>query len=109
VDHLRWDLKAIFQMAGEDCLVTGNQAGSLVTPKAAERHKKRTMTKEEHNLGLTVLDVRERIIFRLAGLVGMRPGEIFALRWGRIQRATAEIVERVYRGSLGNPKTDRSR
>jgi integrase len=39
----------------------------------------------------------------------MRPGEILALRWGRIQRATAEIVERVYRGSLGDPKTDRSR
>jgi integrase len=67
------------------------------------------MTKEEYNLGLTVLDVRERIIYRLAGLVGMRPGEILALRWGRVRRATAEIVERVYRGSLGDPKTDRSR
>jgi len=39
----------------------------------------------------------------------MRPGEILALRWGRIRRATGEIVERVYRGSLGDPKTDRSR
>jgi integrase len=67
------------------------------------------MTKEEYNSGLSVLDVRERIIYRLAGLVGMRPGEILALRWGRIRRATAEIVERVYRGSLGDPKTDRSR
>ena len=109
VDHLRWDLNAIFKMAAEDALVKGNPAGSLVTPKAAKRPEKRTMTKEEYNLGLSVLDVRERLVYRLAGLVGMRPGEILALRWGRIQRATAEIVERVYRGSLGDPKTDRSR
>jgi integrase len=109
VDHLRWDLNAIFKMAAEDALVKGNPAGSLVTPWAAKRPEKRSMTKEEYNSGLSVLDVRERLIYRLAGLVGMRPGEILALRWGRIQRATAEIVERVYRGSLGDPKTDRSR
>ena len=105
VDHLKWDLNAIFKMAAEDGLVKGNPAGSLVTPKAA----KRTMTKEAYNLGLSVLDIRERLIYRLAGLVGMRPGEILALRWGRIQGAIAEIVERVYRGSRGDPKTDRSR
>ena len=109
VDHLRWDLNAIFKMAAEDALVKGNPAGSLVTPRAAKRPEKRSMTKEEYNSGLSVLDVRERLIYRLAGLVGMRPGEILALRWGRIQQATAEIVERVYRGSLGDPKTDRSR
>jgi len=109
VDHLRWDLNAIFKMAAEDALIKGNPAGSLVTPKAGKRPEKRTMTKEEYNLGLSVLDVRERLIYRLAGLVGMRPGEILALRWGRIKWAKAEIVKRVYRGSLGDPKTDRSR
>jgi integrase len=109
VDHLKWDLKAIFKMAGEDALVKANPAGSLVTPKAVKKSETRTMTLEEYNLGLSVLDVRERLIYRLAGLVGMRPGEILALRWGRIKRARAEIVERVYRGSLGDPKTDRSR
>ena len=109
VDHLRWDLNAIFKMAAEDALVKGNPAGSLVTPKEAKRHEKRTMKNDEYNLGLSVLDVRERLIYRLAGLVGMRPGEIFALRWGRIKCAIAEIVERVYRGSRGDPKTDRSR
>jgi integrase len=109
VDHLRWDLNAIFKMAAEDALVKGNPAGSLVTPKEAKRHQKRNMTKEQYNLGLSVLDVRERLIYRLAGLVGMRPSEIFALRWARIKCSIAEIVERVYRGSRGDPKTDRSR
>jgi site-specific recombinase XerD len=80
VDHLRWDLKAIFKMAAEDALVKGNQAGSLVMPKEAKRHMKRNMTKQEYNLGLSVLDVRERLIYRLVSLVGTRPGEILALR-----------------------------
>jgi integrase len=96
-------------MAAEDALVKGNPAGSLVTPKEAKRHQKRNMTKEQYNLGLSVLDVRERLIYRLAGLVAMRPGEIFALRWARIKCSIAEIVERVYRGSRGDPKTDRIR
>jgi hypothetical protein len=48
---------------------SSNPAGSLVTPKVAKRPEKRTMTKEEYNSGLSVLDVRERIIYRLAGLV----------------------------------------
>jgi integrase len=85
VDHLKWDLKAIFKMAAEDALIEGNPAGSLVTPKSANRPEKRTMTKEDYNLGLSMLDVRARLVYRLARLAGMRPGEIFALRWGRIK------------------------
>jgi len=34
VSHLRWDLNAIFKMAGEDTIVQGNPAGSLVTQRA---------------------------------------------------------------------------
>ena len=96
-------------MAAEDGLIRGNPAGSLVTPKAAKKKSTRIMTKEGYNLGLSVLDIRERPIYRLAGLVGMRPGEILALRCGRIHRTVADVVERVYRGSRGDPKTDRSR
>lgn len=36
VSHLRWDLNGIFKMAGEDTIVDGNPAGSLVTPKDAK-------------------------------------------------------------------------
>jgi hypothetical protein len=70
VSHLRWDLNAIFKMAGED-----DPAGSLVTLKEAKTRAKRTMTKKQVRLALSVLDLRERIIFLLAVLVGMRPGK----------------------------------
>ena len=85
VAHLRWDLNAIFKMAADDAIIQGNPAGSLVVPREARiTGGKRNMTEDEILLALSVLDLRERIIFRLALLVGMRPGEIVALRWGRV-------------------------
>lgn len=100
VSHLRWDLNAIFKMANDDNLVKGNPAGSLVTPKGAKSAEKRTMTKEQVLLALSALDIRERIVFLLAVLVGLRPGEIFALRWSKVDERMVEIAQRVYRGLL---------
>jgi integrase len=109
VSHLRWDLNAIFKMAAEDAIVEGNPAGSLVTPKEAKTRTKRVMTKEEVRLALSVLDLRERVIFLLAVLVGMRPGEILALRWGKVDPQMIEIAQRVYRGLPDDPKTERGK
>jgi integrase len=109
VSHLRWDLNAIFKMAADDAMVQGNPAGSLVTPKEAKTQPKRTMSKEEVQLALSVLDLRERIIFLLAVLAGMRPGEILALRWGRVDSKMIEVAERVYRGLPDDPKTERGK
>jgi integrase len=109
VSHLRWDLNAIFKMAANDGLIQGNPAGSLVTPKEAKTFEKRSMTKEQIYLALSVLDLRERIIFLFAVLVGMRPGEIFALRWGRVGPDMVDIMERVYRRLPGDPKTERGK
>jgi len=109
VSHLRWDLNAIFKMAADDAIIQGNPAGSLVTPKEAKTRTKRTMTKEQVWLALSVLDLRERIIFLLAVLVGMRPGEILALRWARVDLEMIEIAQRVYRGLPDDPKTERGK
>lgn len=109
VSHLRWDLSAIFKMAANDGLIQGNPAGSLVTPKEAKTFEKRSMTKEEIHLALSVLDLRERIVFLFAALVGMRPGEIFALRWGRVGPDVINIMERVYRRLPSHPKSERGK
>jgi integrase len=109
VSHLRWDLNAIFKMAAEDAIIEGNPAGSLVTPKEAKTRAKRSMTKEEVRLALSVLDLRERVIFLLAVLVGMRPGEILALRWGKVDPQMIDVAQRVYRGLPDDPKTDRGK
>ena len=108
VDHLRWDLNAIFKMASDDAILRGNPGGSLVTPKGAATAVKPALTIEETQTALSILDLRERIIFLLAVLVGMRPGEIFALRWGNMAERKVLVAERVYRGKCGDPKTRRS-
>jgi hypothetical protein len=85
VSHLRWDLNAVFKMAAEDTLVQGNPAGSLVTPKCAQDLPKRTMSKEQVQQALSPLDLRERIVFLLAVLVGMRPGTCLPRSSGRTE------------------------
>jgi integrase len=57
----------------------------------------------------SVLDVRERLIARLALLAGMRPGEVFGLKWARLEADYADIQQRVYRGDVDPPKSVRPR
>jgi integrase len=108
VDHLRWDMKQIFDMAVAEGQVERNPALLLFTPKEAKKPVRRAMTIREVQLCFSVLDQRERLIARLAILAGMRPGEIFALTWGRLTATCADIRQRVYRGVVDTPKTDNS-
>ena len=75
ISDLRWDLRAIFQLALEDGTVERNPATSLVTPAAASRRAAPVMKPEEVVKVLSALDVRERLA-RLAIFAGMRPGVI---------------------------------
>jgi integrase len=108
VDHLRWDLRAICELAIEEGLINRNPAKSLFTPRTVATATKRIMTEQEVLKCLLALDLRERLIARLAIFAGVRPGEIFALRWQRLKGDSAEIVQRVYQGKLDSPKTRRS-
>jgi integrase len=108
VDHLRWDLKQIFDMAIAEGQIVRNPALLLFTPKDARKSERRTMTIREVQVCLSVLDQRERLIAKLAIVAGMRPGEIFGLTWGRLAADYADIRQRVYRGEVDTPKTDQS-
>jgi integrase len=66
------------------------------------------MSIEEVIKCLAVLEPRERLIVRLALMAGMRPGEIFALKWKHIQAGLIQIRQRVYRGDIDSPKTSNS-
>jgi len=107
VAHLRWDLRQIFQMAVAEGRVQRNPALLLFAPKTAAKPKRRVMTISEVQKLFEVLGPRERLIVKFAVLAGMRPGEIFALTWGRISNC-ADIRQRVYRGILDTPKTTQS-
>lgn len=108
VNHLRWDCRQIFGMAVSEGLIDRNPAELLFTPKCAARKEKRVMTVTDIRSMFGALEEREVLIRKLAILAGMRPGEIFALRWGRVGEAFADVQERVYEGILDTPKTTQS-
>ena len=54
------------------------------------------------------LEQRERLIVKFAVLAGLRPGEIFGLKWGHIMETHVHIRQRVYRGEIDSPKTMKS-
>ncbi len=63
------------------------------------------MTKEDVKKCVDVPPLRERLIFKLATFGGMRPGEIFALKWKHLSDESAKVEQRVYRGEIDTPKT----
>jgi integrase len=107
VAHLRFDLRQIFQMAVAEGRVQRNPALLLFIPRTAPRPKRSVMTISEVQKLFDALGPRERLIAKFALLAGMRPGEIFALTWGRITDC-ADIRQRVYRGVIDTPKTVQS-
>ena len=80
VDHLRWDLKRIFDMAAAEGYLRQSPAVLLFTPRNCRRAVTRVMTIEEVRNMLSVLPVREQLIAKLALIAGMRPGEVFGLK-----------------------------
>jgi len=108
VDHLRWDLKQIFDMAEAEGKIQRNPARLLFTPREATKPVHHAMTIEEVRVCFSVLDPRERLIAKLAVLAGMRPGEIFGLKWAQLTETYADIRQRVYRNVVDTPKTNQS-
>lgn len=108
VDHLRWDLTQIFNMALTESYIHWNPAALLFTPRETPRPNRLRMGWEEVRLLFSALDLRELLIAKLAVIAGMRPGEIFALKWPHVKGDHLEVVRRIYRGRLDSPKTHRS-
>ena len=108
VDHIRWDLKQIFDMAIAEDLIERNPAALLFTPSDAKRGERLVMNIEEVKRCFAVLDLRELLIVQLAIIAGMRPGEIFGLTWKRVGPDYADIRQRVYKGEIDSPKTVQS-
>jgi integrase len=108
VNHIRWDLKQIFDMAVAEGCMKLNPALLLFTPREAKKPDRKVLSIPEAVAVFQTLELRERLVAKLALLGGMRPGEIFALRWRRVEETFAEVKERVYDGILDSPKTDHS-
>ena len=108
VDHLRWDLRQIFEMGISEGLIERNPAKLLFTPSEAKVGEQNVMTLEEVKRCLMVLDLRERLVVQLAIIAGMRPGEILGLAWKHVGPDYIDVRQRVYRGQIDSPKSKQS-
>jgi integrase len=110
VAHLRWFLNAVFKLAMSDGLMLNNPAAELRIPRKCQPGRAmRSLTEEEVIIYLEALDLREKLIARLAIFEGMRPGEIFALRWKSVEDSKLRVEERVYKRKLDTPKNGKTR
>ena len=106
VGHVRWQLAAILEMAAADGLILRNPTKGLQMPTCQGTVDKRTIGASDIIRGQMVLEIRERLVFRLGVCEGMRPGEITALKVGDFHDdGMFHVVRRVYRGAIDTPKT----
>jgi integrase len=108
ITHLRWDLRFIFRVAVAEGFIERNPAELLFTPQNAKQTVRRVATVGEIARAFAAVDLRERLIFKLAGIAGMRPGEIFGLKWINLEPPYADICQRVYHGDIDTPKSPKS-
>jgi integrase len=114
VDHLRWDLKQILDLAIAEGVITKSPAyvppGTMLlfVPHECRKAKRLVMGVEQARQAFAALELRERLIVKLAVLAGMRCSEIFGLKRGRIKGNHLEIVERVSKRDVDKPKTQKA-
>lgn len=109
-------LHAIFAFAIRRGWCATNPVALADKPRAAQRDAEiRFLSVEELEAVIREvpddeLGARERVLYRTAGMAGMRRGELLALRWRDVDWAAGLIrVRRNYtRGEFGTPKTRRS-
>jgi len=109
VDHLRFRLRSIFELGVTEGVMDRNSAVSLYTPKQCKSDRERLILTPQETIQMTEgLDLRERLIVRLATWEGMRPGEILGLQVGDVGTDSISVRRRLYKGNIDSPKTKRS-
>lgn len=109
LDHLRFRLRSVFDLAISEGLVERNPAISLFTPRNHKKgRQKLVLTPPQIIKMLQALDLRERLIARLAILEGMRPSEILGLQRQDLDVDSVWVRRRVFKSNVDTPKNERS-
>lgn len=109
LDHLRFRARSVFELAVSEGIVDRNPATTLFTPRNCKPgRERRILTPVQAGTLIDSLDLREKVVARLATWEGMRPGEILALKASDLDGDSLWVRRRLYKGNLDEPKTRRS-
>jgi len=109
LDHLRFRLKSIFDLAISEGLIDRNPATSLFTPRHYQKGRTKLVLNPAQIVSLLeALHVRERLISRFAIFEGMRPSEMLGLQRQDLAADSVWVRRRIFKGNVDTPKTERS-
>jgi len=101
--------RAILEEAVDQDFLAKNPARKLLTPETKPENK-RFLSIEEIPQVLSRLSVREELILRITLVLGLRPGELFALRWNDVEGYSVRLDEATVDGKVYQTlKTKQSR
>jgi len=89
-------------------MLVKNPAGKLAVPKSGKRVSSKHLTPEQIPQILFHLTDRDRLIVRMFLVLGLRPGEMFALRWNDKQDHSLRIDSSISSGIEVETKTEGS-
>ena len=118
VQHTSSFLKSMFEEMVEADLLVKNPARTLKIPKIKPYEEeilgygdqffldgKPYVNADQLRALLSTLEGRNRLIAMLAGLMGLRGGEVLALQWDCWTGSDLVVLRRVYRGEVASVKT----
>jgi integrase len=109
--HVKALGSALFGHAVEEEIIKVNPWREVKIPKDAvesEATKHYTLAEVEDIISALVDHVDCQLVMALACFLGLRPGEIAALKWEDFDKDTVSIRRSVVRGVVGTPKTPES-
>jgi integrase len=108
LSKIRVYLNSILDEAVELEMLSKNPAGKLAVPRSGKRAATKHLTPEQIPLILFHLNERDRLIVRMFLILGLRPGELFALRWNDKEGNSLRIDSSISEGVEVETKTELS-
>ena len=108
IHKARTYLNSVLDEALEQDFLAKNPARKLDKPPSQKRQAERVLVEDKLPELFEKLNARDRLITEIFLFCGLRPGELFVLRWSDWERRELRIDEAIWQGQIGETKTPTS-